>query len=180
MNIEKLNEIQLKDLQSRINEQLLIIEKNKRDSISRKDSVKHKTKLNQLTANDRIFGISIVNNKLYDSDYCDVKGFSDEDESGWHRYSFSHKSKPLGCSSGIHKDKAEKGYCLFEMCGNYYFWTLNPKAWEIDLKEALNDNILEKKKYQKQEIEKIKNNIESIIKDKNSKKSIENSFQLIN
>lgn len=43
-----------------INNRLKIIKENEEDEIKRKDNIKNKTKLSQLTSNDRVFKISYV------------------------------------------------------------------------------------------------------------------------
>ena len=65
MNIEKLTEQELLDLKSSIDKKLNKIRQDEIDTLNRKNSVKNKTKLSQLTSQDRILGIRTSGNKAW-------------------------------------------------------------------------------------------------------------------
>jgi len=183
MNIEQLNEYQLTDLQSKISVRLKEIEEQKKDTESRKNSVKNKTKLIELTTKDRVLCISLSHGKLYDVDYVNVEGLEEynakekPDWKDYYRISFGHKTKPLGCSSSVHQEELEKSYMLFEMCGSVNFLTMNPSTWEKDLEEVLKYSIKKRNYYHRKDMLKLKKNTTGCFKDKASKNRV-NSFIL--
>ena len=128
------------------------------EEIARKNSAKNKTKLSQLTQQDRILGLRISWNdkgngvtidefgNSWSMDligYCDVGGYEDKKKrkSDCHRISIGHKTKPFGISTSISDEESEKAYLLsMDTMGSGYdgFFTLSPETWESDLIEALN------------------------------------------
>lgn len=152
-----------------------LIEKIRRDDedeINRKNSVKHKTKLSQLTSDDRILGIRISWNdkgkgvmidELENSwsvdiiGYCDVTGYEDKKtrNSDYHRISISHKTEPFGISTLIDDEESEKPYLLsIDTMESGYdsFFTLSHETWESDLIEAFR---VQKQEWVKQHSEKL-------------------------
>ena len=135
-----------------------MIRQEEEEEIKRKNSVKNKTKLSQLTSDDRILGIRISWNddskgvtidELGNSwsvdiiGYCDVRGYEDKKKrkSDYHRISIDHKEKPFGISTSLSDEESEKPYLLsIDTMGSGYdsFFTISPETWESDLIEALN------------------------------------------
>jgi hypothetical protein len=170
MNIEKLTEQELLDLKSSIDKKLNKIRQDEINSTNDYiQSMLRKTKLSQLTTNDRIFGIRISGNKghsLVEStdeisstwkvdiiDYCKVTEYTDKSRRGgeWHRINISHPTKPFGLGTSLSDEQADKPYILsIDTSKNGYdqFYTLIPETWETDIVEAYNE-ILEwrKKEY---------------------------------
>ena len=170
-NIDNLNESELLTLKSEIDEQLKVKEQNRLDLIKRKDSVKNKTKICELTQNDRMFGIGLSSNDLevYFMDYCDVNDYNDKEISNYHNISVGHKTKPFGISTSIHKKRINKHYflSLSKMKSGYdLFFTLKPETWEEDLQEALEYKLRKEKKHFNKEIKFLKKKVKYIIKDK--------------
>lgn len=173
MNVEELNEHQLKDLQNKITHCLKDIEKNKKDQNEKKNFVQNKTKMCQLTKHDRMFCISISQGVLYAYDYCNVENYTiDNEYSKQHTFSIAHPKKPMGIyGASILKERAEeKGYYLTENCGNASFYTLYPQTWEVDLAESIKYAIKIKNENLKRDVVKFKKNVESILKKEESKK----------
>jgi hypothetical protein len=159
MNIEKLTEQGLLDLKSSIDKKLNKIRQDEIDTLNRKNSVKNKTKLSQLTSQDRILGILISGNKghsLVEStdeisstwkvdiiDYCDITEYTDKSRRGgeWHRINISHPTKPFGLGTSLSDEQSDKHYIL-SLCtsknGYDQFYTLKPESWETDIVEAYN------------------------------------------
>ena len=160
MNIEKLTEQGLLDLKSSIDKKLNKIRQDEIDTLNRKNSVKNKTKLSQLTSQDRILGILISGNKghsLVEStdeisstwkvdiiDYCDITEYTDKSRRGgeWHRINISHPTKPFGLGTSLSDEQSDKHYIL-SLCtsknGYDQFYTLKPESWETDIVEAYNE-----------------------------------------
>lgn len=135
------------------------IRQEEENEIRRKNSVKNKTKLSQLTSDDRILGIRISWNddskgvkidELGNSwsvdiiGYCDVRGYEDKKKrkSDYHRISISHKKEAFGHAVSLTDEESEKPYLLvIDTMGNGYdsFFTLSPETWEEDLMKALID-----------------------------------------
>lgn len=134
------------------------IRQEEEDEIKRKNSVKNKTKLSQLTPGDSILGIRISWNddskgvtidELGNSwsvdiiEYCDVRGYETKKrrESDFHRISIFHKREAFGVSISLSDEESEKPYLLsIDTMGSGYdsFFTISPETWEEDLMEALN------------------------------------------
>jgi len=160
MNIDNLTKEELLKLKSQIDYNLKNIEQDEIDVINRKNSVKNKTKLSQLTTNDRIFGIRISGNKghsLVEStdeisstwkvdiiDYCNITEYTDKSGRGgeWHRIKISHPTKPFGLGKSLSDEEVDKHYIL-SLCtsknGYDQFYTLKPETWETDIVEAYNE-----------------------------------------
>ena len=159
MNIDNLTKEELLKLKSQIDYNLKNIEQDEIDVINRKNSVKNKTKLSQLTTNDRIFGIRISGNKghsLVEStdeisstwkvdiiDYCNITEYTDKSRRGeWHRINISHPTKPFGLGTSLSDEQVDKHYIL-SLCtsknGYDQFYTLKPETWETDIVEAYNE-----------------------------------------
>lgn len=167
--IDNLNKSDLLKLKSEIDKQLEVVEQDRLDTIKRKDSVKNKIKLCELTHNDRIFGIGLSSNNLevYFMDYCDVRGYNDKTDSDYHDISVGHKTISFGISTSIHKERAEKHYVLFISCSIIYFFTLKPETWEEDLQESFEYQIKQRKKNFNREIKTLRKELNAIINDKN-------------
>lgn len=171
MDIEKLTKEELLQLKNKIEDNLKKIKQIEIDTFNRKNSVKNKTKLSQLTINDRILGVGISGNKghsLVEStdeisstwkvdiiDYCNVTEYTDKkyrasDNSEWHRINISHPTKPFGLGISLSDNEVDKHYIL-SLCtsknGYDQFYTLKPESWETDIVKAYSE-MVEKRKSQ--------------------------------
>ena len=151
-------EEKLLDIKIYTEKRIQMIRQEEEDEIMRKNSVKNKTKLSQLTSDDRILGIRISWNddskgvtidELGNSwsvdiiEYCDVRGYEDKKKrkSDYHRISIFHKREAFGVSISLSDEESEKPYLLsIDTMGSGYdsFFTISPETWEEDLMEALN------------------------------------------
>lgn len=163
------------------------IRQEEEDEIKRKNSVKNKTKLSQLTSDDEILGIRISwnnNSKGVTIDelgnswsvdiigYCDVTGYEDKKkrESDYHRISIGHKKEAFGISTSLTDEDSEKPYLLFiNTMGTGYsgFFTLSPETWEEDLMEALNGQKDWRIKQHHKEISILEKKVGAFLKSKN-------------
>lgn len=153
MEINALEIHELESLKKSIDDRIQKIKQEKVDEIKRKDSVKNKTKLYQLTSNDRILVITIfenvkdnrmVSNVSYENiNQCD----KDDDSMG---FKFGHG----GSLYWISNEDSEKHYVLKTWFGkhNHVFCTLKPESWIQDLAEAKGFNIEQKKQQQQDEL----------------------------
>jgi len=141
MDINHLKVEELKVLIDAANQRIEVINKEKEDEKKRKDSVKNKTKLSQLTSSDRIFKIEIyrhvdTHEMVVKTGFVNVGGVRKENsEYGGFSYSF-------GGSSAWFSDKdSENHYLLENGFGNnsFKFYTLKPNAWWEDYKLAKRD-----------------------------------------
>jgi len=153
-----ITEEKLLDIKIYTEKRIQMIRQEEEDEIKRKNSVKNKTKLCQLTSDDRILGIRISWNddsngvtidELGNSwsvdiiGYCEVRGYEDKKKrkSDYHRISISHKKEAFGISRSLSDEESEKPYLLsIDTMDTGYdsFFTLSPETWESDLIEALN------------------------------------------
>ncbi len=182
--INNFTEAELLNLKNEIDNRLRQIQEDSLDEVKRKDSVKNKTKLSQLTSKDRIFGIGFgldrENGKFLKEldakwsvhivDFCDVK-YTDKKnrDTEWNRIGISHKTKPFGISISIDDQEADKSYLLYldtDSGGYDGFFTLSPQTWEKDLQEALEYKISQRKKHFKQDIKKLKSKVKLVIENK--------------
>lgn len=144
-----------------VNSKLEIIEKNRLDVVKRKDSVKNKTKLCQLTENDIMFhvcftpwtGICTIEN-------CNFEGFGDEES----EYGY-HNIRVGGSSMGIHKDQINNHFFASYHCSHVNFYTLKPETWEEDFQKTLDYKIKQEKGKYHTEIGKLKKSVKAVIKD---------------
>jgi hypothetical protein len=182
-NIEHLTEQDLVDLQAKINHRLERIKAEKLDELNRKNSVKDKIKLSQLTSQDRILGIRLAWDNTKDGkylkalnakwsvdlvDYCNVKGFESKSsrKSEWNRISISHKGEPFGISTSIDDEEADKPYLLFldtSPTGYDGFFTLSPATWKEDIQTAFKFLLKQRKYYQDLDTKKLKDKIKLVI-----------------
>lgn len=165
-NIDNLTESELLELDAEIKDRLKKIEKDKLDDFNRKNNVKTKTKLSQLTNRDRILGIRFTWDKdngtylkEFDQrwivdivDYCDVSEYTDKRDrnSELNRIGFSHKTKTFGISTSITDEEAEKPYYLHidaDSSGYDGFFTIFPESWQSDIQEAFKDTLKKQKKW---------------------------------
>jgi hypothetical protein len=151
-----ITEEKLLDIKIYTEKRIQMIRQEEEDEIKRKNSVKNKTKLCQLTSDDRILGIRISWNddsngvtidELGNSwsvdiiGYCEVRGYEDKKKSDYHRISIGHKKEAFGISTSLSDEESEKPYLLsIDTMNTGYdsFFTLSPETWESDLIEALN------------------------------------------
>lgn len=190
-NIDNLDERELLILQDEVNNRIEKIQKEKQkireeeqDNINRKNNVKNKTKLSQLTDRDRIFGIRFscakregttylkqlgANWSVDFIDYCDVKGYTDKKyrkDSDYNNISISHKKEPWGISTSISDEEAEKPYLLSidtSPTGYDSFYTLSPETWKVDIQKAFDDLSKKIKQYQKIEHKKMAEKIQLVL-----------------
>jgi hypothetical protein len=135
MDINQLTIKELEILGNAVHDRMIQIRRQQEDELKRKDSVKNKTKLCQLTSSDRIFKIEIYQNNItnkmtINTDYVDVVGVRNDLEG--YSYNFG------GSSSWFSVVTGEKHYHLDNGCGKYSFkfYTLKPETWIEDLNEA--------------------------------------------
>lgn len=136
MDINQLTIKELEILGNAVNDKIIQIRRQQEDELKRKDSVKNKTRLCELTSSDRIFKIeinqiAISNEMVIKVGHIDVGGVS-RDKEGGYNYSFG------GSSSWFNVFTGEKHYHLDNGFGkyNFRFYTLKPETWIEDLNEA--------------------------------------------
>ena len=159
-DINKLNEEELVELKSQIDDRLKKLEADEKDLI---DKNKGKTKLSQLTISDRIFGIGVSGNSktpdgisanwdVHIIDYCRVIEYTDKSKRGneWHRLSINHHKSPFGISISLNDSDVDKPYLLninTFSCGYDSFFTLRPETWEADILSAYHEQIELRRKH---------------------------------
>jgi len=181
MNIDNLTKEELLKLKSQIDYNLKNIEQDEIDVINRKNSVKNKTKLSQLTTNDRIFGIRISGNECTDEisstwkvdiiDYCNITEYTDKSGRGgeWHRIKISHPTKPFGLGTSLSDEEFDKHYILsLDTSKNGYdqFYTLNPESWEADIVKAYSEMVEGRKSRYESEISILNEKLNIYLKEK--------------
>jgi hypothetical protein len=136
MNIDNLKKDELKKLKKSINNRIKKIKQDKKNETKRKDSVKDKTKLSQLTSNDTIYVIEIfysaINNRMeIRSGYKDIINCKKcKDNNGFH---FSYG----GTSTWISDEDADNHYVIDMHVDNYFaFCTMKPELYTIDISKA--------------------------------------------
>lgn len=166
MEVSKLSETQLLNLKEEIEREVKIREFEKLDTIKRKDSVRNKTKLSQLTCNDRMFGIgfSLRDKKLHFIGYCDVHSYEERID-GDARISVGHKKEPFGVTMTINKETTQKHYFSNYSFSSTMFFTLKPETWQEDLQEDLKVVIGWKRKRYREETKELKDSVKNIIKE---------------
>ena len=124
---------------------------------------KEKTTLLDLK-NDKIFCISFSGSKIHNVDYVKIN-FNKNKDKNWTNFSTEHNTKPMGCSSSV-EDECMNNHCfLSEFSSNsFYFFTLKPENWKIDLKLEIERSVKLKKKYFNEDIKKFKRNMNTLIK----------------
>jgi hypothetical protein len=138
MDINHLKVEELKVLIDAANQRIEAINKEKEDEKKRKDSVKNKTKLSQLTYSDRIFKIEIyrhvdTHEMVVKTGFVNIGGVRKENsEYGGFSYSFG------GSSSWFSDEDSENHYLLVNGFGNdsFEFYTLKPNTWWEDYELA--------------------------------------------
>jgi len=182
-----ITEEKLLEAKEYLDKQIDKIRQDEKDEIKRKNSVKNKTKLSQLTSDDRILGIRISWNddskgvtidELGNSwsvdiiGYCEIRGYEDKKKrkSDYHRISIGHKKEAFGISSSLTDEEVEKPYLLSidTMRGGYNgFFTLSPETWEEDLMEALNSQKEWRIRDYHKEISILEKKVNAFLKNKN-------------
>lgn len=180
-------EEKLLDIKIYTEKRIQMIRQEEEDEIKRKNSVKNKTKLSQLTSDDRILGIRISWNddskgvtidELENSwsvdliGYCEVRGYEDKKKrkSDYHRISISHKTEAFGVSTVLNDEEVEKSYLLcIDTMGTGYdsFFTLSPETWEEDLLESLNGQKEWRIREHHKEISILEKKVDAFLKSKN-------------
>jgi hypothetical protein len=138
MDINHLKIEELKVLIDAANQRIKVINKEEEDEKKRKDSVKNKTKLSQLTSSDKIFKIEIYRHvgtyeMVVKTDFVNVKGVrKSDDEYGGFYYNFG------GSSTWFSDKESENHYLLENGFGNdsFKFYTLKPNTWWEDYELA--------------------------------------------
>lgn len=138
MDINHLKVEELKILIDAANQRIETINKEKEDEKKRKDSVKNKTKLSQLTSSDKIFKIEIykhvhTHEMVVTTEFVNVGGVTKiDDEYGGFNYNFG------GSSSWFSDEDSENHYLLVNGFGNdsFNFYTLKPNTWWEDYELA--------------------------------------------
>jgi len=135
MDINQLTIKELEVLGNAVHDRITQIRRQQEDELKRKDSVKNKTRLCELTSSDRIFKIAIfqsttTNEMAIKTDYVDV-GVMGNDLEGY-SYNFG------GSYCWFNVVTGEKHYHLDTVCfeNNFIFYTLKPETWIEDLNEA--------------------------------------------
>jgi hypothetical protein len=136
MDINHLTAKELEALGNAIHDRISQIRREEKDDLKRKDSVKNKTKLSQLSSSDRIFKIQIFENANTEEmnlviNYVKVGGVTKLLQDGYD-YNFG------GSSSWFSNVVGEKHYHLDSGFGkhSFTFYTLKPETWVEDLNEA--------------------------------------------
>ena len=172
MDLKKLNKSELQKLKSEIDVQIKAIDdeatkRSKKESeLSLIERSKNIACLKDMRQNDAIFCISYYSGRNIGVDrigYCYLKSLNKDEKYGGYRISVGHDTEPLGSSSGISDDEANKHYYLSKMCESYHFYTLRPEQWKEDLQEALDYLIKERRKYFNRDNKVIRDDIKSIM-----------------
>ena len=144
-----------------VNNKLNIIKKKEEDEIKRKDSVKNKTKLSQLTSNDRVFKISYVfwKKEVTWAGYVDVNHCKYDEEDDYYMFGVSHKIEPEGFSNGFPTKYKDKHCVLLDFTSKLYFITMKPETWEEDMEESLKEYIATKKERYNKNIKNFKKHV---------------------
>lgn len=134
MDINHLSIKELEILGDAIKDRIKTIKNQQEDEIKRKNSVKNKTKLSQLTSSDRIFKINIYKNAnngetVIETNYVNVYGVGKDKEERGYNYNFG------GSSSWFDNETGEKHFHLDDFM-SISFFTLKPKSWYKDFLEA--------------------------------------------
>jgi len=155
---EKLEKTLL-DINSKL-EKLKLIEE---DEIKRKDSVKDKTRISQLTPKDCVFCIEYNKNTknvdwagYLNVEYCQYIG-----KDKYYMFGVSHKTEPQGFSSSFAGKYGYKDCVLFDFYSSFKFITIKPERWEKGLEECMMEFLLDKKESYNNEVR----NIESHFKE---------------
>jgi hypothetical protein len=186
-NLDNLTENELLDLKNQITGKIKKIKEAEKEEIDRKNSVKNKTKLSQLTSQDRIFGIRISGNighRMVESnedisttwkvdivDYCNVTEYTDKSRRGseWHRINISHPTESFGLGTSLSDEEVDKYYILaIDISSNGYnqFYTLRPETWETDIIIAFNELLEAKRTYFERDCNKLTEKFNIFIKEK--------------
>ncbi len=185
-NIENLSERELLDLKERIEKRINKIKEDDLEEINRKNSVKNKTKLSELTSKDRMLGIRFSwdhtnnnpNSRYIHSlkskwvvdivDYVDVEFYQNKKSrnSEWDYFSMSYKKGGFGFGTPLNDEESEKHYLInLDTSNTGYdgFFTLFPKTWESDIKEVLEYEIKQRKKYYNRDIKILKDKVKLVL-----------------
>lgn len=135
MDINKLTIKELEILGNAVHDRMIKIRRQQEDELKRKDSVKNKTKLSQLTSKDRIFKIQIYeyvtsNEMDIRTGYVDVGGVTSDE--GGYNYTFGGSSSWFSLVTGARHYHLDVGFGK----NNFTFYTLKPETWVEDLNEA--------------------------------------------
>ncbi len=155
--IRNLSENELLELRRKVDSRLKSIKRQEKINLARKNSVRNKTKLSQLTSADHIFGIQLKpDGSVYTMGYHEIGEISKYNGSpGWYNITLG------GISSGMDEHESNKHYYLFVHCSSNYFFTLKPETWEKDIKEALKYELKREKLSHQKEYESLSKKIDS-------------------
>lgn len=144
-----------------VNNKLNIIKINEEDEIKRKDSVKNKTKLSQLTSNDIVFKISYVywKKEVTWVGYVDVNHCEYDEKDNYYTFGVNHKTEPEGFSTGFPTKYGDKHCVLLDFTSSLYFITMKPETWEEDIKESLKEYLATKKQRYNNEVKRFKTHV---------------------
>lgn len=150
----------------RIDNELDSIRRNENDEIKRKNNVKNKTKLSQLTSDDSVFKISynFLKKEVYWTGYVDVEYCEYDKEFNYYKFSVSHKTKPEGFSTRFPMKYGDKHCVLLDFTSSLYFITMRPEAWEEDLKDSMKEYLATKKEKYNNEVKSFKGHIKEMSK----------------
>ncbi len=159
MDLNKLKKDELLKLKDDIDSQLKYIDSLKKDIKLSNE----KNRLLDLKHDDKIFCIDFRGSEIFHMDYVKIN-FRKQDDKDYINFSTKHDTKNIGCSSILLEESMDKHYFLSEFYSSMYFFTLKPESWREDLKNELERTIKNKRVYFNEEISKLKNTINSLIK----------------
>jgi hypothetical protein len=160
MDLKKLKKSELLNLKNDIDLQLEFINNLKIE----KQKLINKNTFSDLEKDDTVFCIIFNESKIYDMDYVKINFYIDHNYDDWLKYTASHDTKPMGCSSSINKYYMDKHYYLSTFgLSQMRFYTLKPENWKVDLKLALLDDIKFRKQQFNKEIKNLNKKIHDLI-----------------
>ena len=136
LNLKDIKDEELLKLKEDIEAQLLY-NKNVKSKI---ETTKWKNTLSDLQKDDYIFCINFRGSKIYNMDYVKIN-FTKHDIDAYDvlRFSTSHDTLPMGCSSCVSLDVMNNHFFLSEFSSStMYFFTIKPEFWKDDLLNEMN------------------------------------------
>lgn len=124
-------------------------------------------KLSEMTKGDRIFGISIYNEKISTTGNVCIEFTKYDKDKDWTKFGTFNQDTPhgLGCSSALRTTDMDKHCFLSEFTGkHFYFFTLKPEEWKNDFNESYKKMLEWKKKNLNKEIKDYKKRLSTILK----------------
>ena len=155
----KLDENELIDLRTQINNRIKAARKEAGDDLKRQESVGGKTKLTQLTHTDRIFVICTEYNEVRRMGYYNVHSVKKgENNSEW--YSFY-----IGDVGGSFDTIEANNHYLLYKRNDYlqYFFTLKPETWQEDIKSALEYQLKRERAFHRKQYKRMTNEVKSFL-----------------